>query len=155
MSRISVAVIGCGAIAQMMHIPHLRRLSDQYELAVAISAQRWPVPWLTDSVIPRWATDHRELLGPGIDGALVLTGGSHAPICMDLARAGKHISVEKPLCFTAAEGKELQAAVKEHHVLNEAGYMQHHRLLRGGDLPGEVVQNLGGSVPEPGPRSDR
>lgn len=180
MAKIRVAVIGCGAIAQMMHIPHLQRLNDRYEIAAVCDLS----PRLARSVaerfhIPRWVTDHRELLtGDQIDAALVLTGGSHGPICLDLARAGKQIFVEKPLCFTPAEGEALTAAVAASGVQlmvgymkrydpgyryaqqalagalpprfvqvtvlhpNEGPYTQHHRLLRGGDVPRAVIDGL-------------
>lgn len=179
MTKTSVAVVGCGAIAQMMHVPHLQRLADRFELAAVCDLS----PRLARSVaerfhIPRWTTDHRELLGPDIHAVLVLTGGSHAPICLDFARAGKHIFVEKPLCYTPAEGRELAAAVKASGVQlmvgymkrfdpgyryaqkavagapapryvqvtvlhpNEGPFLQHHRLLRGGDLPSEQIDSL-------------
>ena len=31
--RLRVGVVGCGVIAQVMHLPHLRQLEDEYELA--------------------------------------------------------------------------------------------------------------------------
>ena len=31
--RLRVGVVGCGVIAQVMHLPHLRELDDEYELA--------------------------------------------------------------------------------------------------------------------------
>ena len=33
MARIKVGIIGCGAIAQIQHLPHLRELDDQFEIA--------------------------------------------------------------------------------------------------------------------------
>ncbi len=35
MRKLRVAVIGCGHIAQWMHIPYLRELDDRYEIVAA------------------------------------------------------------------------------------------------------------------------
>jgi predicted dehydrogenase len=32
MPRIKIGVVGCGLIAQMMHLPHLRELADSYDV---------------------------------------------------------------------------------------------------------------------------
>ena len=45
-----------------------------------------------------------------IDAVFILTSGSHAPIAVAAANAGKHILVEKPMCFSVAEGLEMKAA---------------------------------------------
>lgn len=125
MRKIRIAVIGCGAIAQMMHIPYLQRLRDRFELVglCDISAE------LARAVasrfgVSRWTTDYHDLLDSEVDAALVLTGGSHGPICLDLARAGKHIFVEKPLCYTLAEGEAIEQAVQASGVTLMVGYMK-------------------------------
>ena len=33
MKRLKVGIVGCGAIAQIQHLPHLRELSDEFEIA--------------------------------------------------------------------------------------------------------------------------
>jgi predicted dehydrogenase len=97
-------VIGAGLIAQVMHLHYLRELSDQFEVSVicdvasenaAASADRYGVP--------KTCTDWRELLRAPIDAVLVLTGGSHAPMAIEAARAGLHVLVEKPMCFSTTE----------------------------------------------------
>jgi predicted dehydrogenase len=45
-----------------------------------------------------------------IDAVFILTSGSHAPIAVAAANAGKHVLVEKPMCFSVAEGLEMKAA---------------------------------------------
>ena len=32
MRKLRVGVVGCGLIAQVMHLPHLRELDDRYEV---------------------------------------------------------------------------------------------------------------------------
>jgi len=109
--RLKVGVVGAGVIAQVMHLHYLRELSERFEVTAlcdisaenaANNAQRYN--------IPRTFTDWRELLEDDIDTVLILTSGSHAPIAIAAARAGKHILVEKPMCFSVAEGLEMKSA---------------------------------------------
>ncbi len=102
--RVRVGVIGAGLIAQAMHLHYLRELSDRFEVSVicdvaldnaAASADRYGVP--------KTCTDWRELLREPIDAVLVLTGGSHAPMAIEAARAGLQVFVEKPMCFSTTE----------------------------------------------------
>lgn len=111
MKRVSVGVIGCGPIAQMMHLPHLKGLTQLFEVN-AVCDLNAP---LAEAVakrfeVPRWTIDYRTLLAQPIEAFLVLTSGSHAAITLDLLRAGKHVFVEKPLCYTASEGEALLRA---------------------------------------------
>jgi len=97
-------VIGAGLIAQVMHLHYLRELSDRFEVSAicdvapenaAASANRYGVS--------KTCTDWHELLREPIDAVLVLTGGSHAPMAIEAARAGLHVLVEKPMCFSTTE----------------------------------------------------
>ncbi|MFZ0383268.1 MAG: Gfo/Idh/MocA family oxidoreductase, partial [Solirubrobacteraceae bacterium] len=72
--RTRVGVVGCGLIAQVMHIPYLAELSDRFELAalcdirpavVAACAERYGVPAVT--------TRAEELLAMPLDAVVVAT----------------------------------------------------------------------------------
>jgi predicted dehydrogenase len=102
--RVRVGVIGAGLIAQVMHLHYLWELADRFEVSVicdvaaenaAASAERYG--------IAKQCSDWRELLREPIDAVLVLTGGSHAPIAIEAAKAGLHVLVEKPMCFSTTE----------------------------------------------------
>ena len=109
--RIRVGVIGCGLVAQAMHLPHLRQLDERFELvgaadvsprALEACRRRFGVERVTHS----W----QELLRTPLDAVLVLTAGSHAPIALAAAEAGLHAFVEKPMALSVAEGEEMVAA---------------------------------------------
>ena len=67
-------------------------------------------------------TDWRDLLGHPLDAVIVLTSGSHGPIAEAAARAGLHVFVEKPMCFSAAEGRAMVAAADQAGVKLIVGY---------------------------------
>jgi len=52
----------------------------------------------------------------------VLTSGSHAPIAVAAAQAGLHVFVEKPMCFSVAEGRAMVAAAEQAGVILMVGY---------------------------------
>ena len=122
-----VGVVGCGVIAQVMHLPHLAELRDIFEIAALCDvsepvarecADRYGVPIVHTS----WA----DLVAERLDLVLVLTSGSHAPITVAAARAGSHVFVEKPMCFSLAEGRLMLAAVREAGVRLMVGTMKRY-----------------------------
>ncbi len=125
--RLKVGVIGCGGIAQMMHLPHLRELEDRYEVAGLVDVDRARLHAVADYYgVSRRLTSYEDLLDLDLDAVLVLTGGSHAAMAVAAARAGKHVFVEKPLCYTAREIDEIAAAVEAGGVRLMVGYMKRY-----------------------------
>ncbi|HTC86615.1 MAG TPA: Gfo/Idh/MocA family oxidoreductase [Candidatus Acidoferrum sp.] len=106
--RLRVGVIGCGLIAQVMHLHYLRELSDRYEIAAVcdLSSELREAVAREYGVPAQYAT-WEELLAHPLDAVLVLTSGSHAPAAIAAAKAGRHVLVEKPMCFTVAEGQAM------------------------------------------------
>lgn len=124
---IGVGVVGCGVIAQVMHLPYLEvipefritALCDLSPSQVNAVGERYHVP------ANRRYTDFRELVAsPDVDAVLVLAGGSHAPPAIAAAEAGKHVFVEKPMCFTPREADAMIAAAEAAGVQLMVGYMK-------------------------------
>ncbi|HEX2514920.1 MAG TPA: Gfo/Idh/MocA family oxidoreductase, partial [Chloroflexota bacterium] len=100
--RVHVGVVGCGSIAQIMHLPYLRELDDRFQIGALcdVSAgtlhavgERYGVP-----PHARYA-DFRELCASDlVDAVLICPNGSHVPPAVAALEAGKHVLVEKPLC---------------------------------------------------------
>lgn len=129
MARIKVGIIGCGAIAQIQHLPHLRELDDQFEIAGLADLS----PKLLEAVgaeygVPaeRRFLDYREMVRSDIDAVIVCPSGSHAPPSIAAAEAGKHILVEKPMCTTVAEAEAMVAAADKAGVILMVAYMKRH-----------------------------
>jgi predicted dehydrogenase len=122
-ARLRIGVIGCGLIAQVMHLHYLRELADRFEIAalcdvseelVRACAEDYGVP----HIFARW----QDLLTAPLDAVLILTSGSHAPIAIAAAAAGKHMLVEKPMCFSVAEGRAMIEAARSAGVTLMVGY---------------------------------
>src|SRR5712691_7944477 len=111
MARIKIGVVGCGLIAQMMHLPHLRELADLYEVVALCDVSPGTLEHVADRYdVRKRHTDYRDLLKEDLDAIAVLSADSHGQVVIDALRAGKHVFTEKPLCYTLSEADEVLAA---------------------------------------------
>ena len=127
MARLRVGVIGCGTVAQIMWLTNLRELDDHFEVT-AISDLS---PSLLHSVgdyfgIPGRFQDYRDLVTQDLDMVIVLTAGSHAAPAIAAMEAGKHVIVEKPMCFTLREADEMIATAERTGVRMMVSYMKRY-----------------------------
>jgi len=135
--RIRIGVIGCGEIAQIMHLPFLTEMRDLYDVRAICDISPALVEKVGDAFqIQNRCTDYADLLArDDLDAVAILTL-HHAPIAIAAARAGKHIFVEKPMCFSREEGLAMIAAAEEHGVTLMVGYMKRY------DPGYEYAQNI-------------
>jgi predicted dehydrogenase len=127
MPRIRIGVVGCGLIAQMMHVPHLVELDDLYELVALCDVSPGTLAHVGDRYrVARRHTDWRALVQEPLDAVLIATAGSHAPIALAALRAGKHVLTEKPMCYTRREADELVAAVAATGLTFMVAYMKRY-----------------------------
>lgn len=125
--RLRVGVIGCGVIAQVMHLPHLLELDDRFELsAVCDVAEPTAQACAERYGAPQVFTDWRAMLGEQLDAVLVATSGSHAPMAIAAAQAGMHVLVEKPMCITPEEGERMIDAAQSAGVRLMVGTMKRY-----------------------------
>jgi predicted dehydrogenase len=121
---IGVGVIGCGEIAQLMHLPFLHELPE-FRIAGLCDLSPSTLATLGEhyGVALRTVDYHRLLDDPAVD-AVVISTYDHAGVVADAIAAGKHVLVEKPLAFTAAEAAPLVAAADAKGVVAMVGYMK-------------------------------
>jgi len=126
-ARLRVGVIGCGTVAQIMWLPNLRELDDHF-VVTAISDLS---PGLMQSVgdyfgIAGRYLDYRDLVAQDLDVVIVLTAGSHAPAAIAAMEAGKHVIVEKPMCFTLREADAMIATAARTGKQMMVSYMKRY-----------------------------
>lgn len=127
MSRLPVGVIGCGLIAQVMHLPHLRKLSDRYEVVALCDVSPGTVEAVGEAFgVERCFTSMNDLLEAPIEAVLILTSGNHTPAATMAVASGRHVFVEKPICLRASDGLELATVARRNSVRVMAGYMKRH-----------------------------
>jgi predicted dehydrogenase len=120
--------VGCGFVAQRIHIPNFASLPDCRFLALAEVRQDLGSRVAARYGIPKVYRSHEELAAdPEIEAV-----GVSAPytiqgrIAEDLLRAGKHVFMEKPMAVSAARAESILAAAKEGSARLMVGYMKRY-----------------------------
>jgi predicted dehydrogenase len=126
-----LGIIGCGTVAQTMHVPHavelpeteLLALSDPAADRVETLADRYGVPGRYAAV--------EELLADAaaleLDAVVVCTPMQHhAEVVEATLEAGLHTLVEKPLAAAPADADRMVAAAAESDATAMVGYMKRY-----------------------------
>jgi predicted dehydrogenase len=122
-----VGVIGCGLVAQVMHLPYLRELNDRFSLEAICDLSPTVLAAVGDRFgVPTRIVGWQELLEVPLDAVVVATPGSHALPVIAAARAGLHVFVEKPMCFSPAEGRAMIEAASAAGVALMVGNMKRY-----------------------------
>lgn len=126
-TRPRVGIIGCGLIAQVMHLPYLSELSDRFEIAALCDVsdevvQACAARYGVERTFTRW----EDLVEEPLDALMVLTPGNHAPMAIAGARKGMHVFVEKPMALSAAQGVEMLRAAEAAGVRLMVGTMKRY-----------------------------
>ncbi|MBV9674510.1 MAG: Gfo/Idh/MocA family oxidoreductase [Verrucomicrobia bacterium] len=119
-----IGYVGCGFMAQNVHLPNFSELCG-----IAALAERRPD--LAERVarkfnVPTIYSDHRQLAN---DPNIVAVGLSadyaqQGEIAADLLRAGKHVFMEKPMAVSVKQSQRILAAAKAGNSRLMIGYMK-------------------------------
>src|SRR5215216_874703 len=123
MKELRFGVIGCGGIAQMMHIPHLIE-HDEFKLVALADPNEATLNAVGDRYgITERYTDYRDLLArDDIDAVGIYHGGSHRDTVIAALDANKHVFVEKPLAWNLRETEEVAARAAQSDRIVQLGY---------------------------------
>ena len=131
--KTTVAVIGCGRIANAAHFPALTQLEDvriKYACDLILSkaeAVKEKYPAVEQAI-----TDyHVALADPEVDAVFVLTPNfAHYTVTMDALRAGKHVMCEKPVTVNYELSCEMaKEAEKQGKILNIGVCNRYHKSV--------------------------
>lgn len=132
-NRIEVAMLGTGRQAMKPNLPQFLSMPEVQVVAVC-DVDAWRMEQARVAVEAAYGSetrsgtyagcatfrDFRDVLArSSIDAVMISTPDHwHVPMGILAARAGKHISVEKPLSISIASGRALCRAVAEHKVVS-------------------------------------
>jgi predicted dehydrogenase len=121
---IGIGIVGCGQISQIMHLPYLAASPDFRLVAISDASER-----LLTAVSARFHpeksyADYRELLAdPAVD-AVGIFSHDHTAVARTALERGKHVLIEKPLCFTSDDAKSLLELERHSGCVAMVGYMK-------------------------------
>ncbi len=129
MKRVRVGLIGCGRVAQIMHLPYIEELDDKYELSAICDLSPSLLRRIGDQYRvreDRRYTDYRQLVEADLDAVFVLTPGCHVEYAVAAAQAGKHLLVEKPLCYSLENADRIVDTAAASGITLMVGYMKRY-----------------------------
>ena len=125
MSKVRIGVVGCGAIAQVQHVPNLLELDEQFEVPIVCDALPGQAAYLAKRFnIERSVSNVDALLAADIDAVLLCHADPKTEVAVKAFAAGKHVLIEKPVCLTLEEVDELVAAQAAAGTVGQAAYMK-------------------------------
>jgi predicted dehydrogenase len=112
MDKIKIALVGCGNVGQVVHLPILEKMADVQIAAVVDPDKRKAQAVAARSNIPATFTSLEALLASPIADDLQAIDictptDTHRPLAIAAMQAGKDVLVEKPIARTAKEAREM------------------------------------------------
>lgn len=123
----NVALVGCGRISQVAHLPALAKV-EELQLVAAMDPSRA----IADGVAQQWGaqafTDLGACLEQSQPHAVIITAPdrAHAPLARQALEAGVHVLVEKPMTSTLEQAQELAAVADASGRILQVGTMKRH-----------------------------
>ena len=117
-----IAILGCGAVTELCHLPAFRRLERSPALLVDRDLERAQL--LADgcgaAVAEHWAP-HLDTFDAAI---IALPHHLHANVAVELLSQGKHLLVEKPMALGGAACDAMVSAAEASRVVLAVGQVR-------------------------------
>jgi myo-inositol 2-dehydrogenase / D-chiro-inositol 1-dehydrogenase len=170
-NRINVAVIGIGRQTVSPNIPQFLK-SEHAQIIAVCDVDSWRLDNGKKQVNDYYAAlkgysykgcetydDFREVLAKkDIDAVMISTPDHwHVPMAIEAARAGKHVSLEKPISTCIEHGRQLVKAIKKYGIItrNDSEFRTLPKFSRAVELVRNnrigKIQRIYVAVPSDGP----
>ncbi|MFN8490159.1 MAG: Gfo/Idh/MocA family oxidoreductase [Caldilineaceae bacterium] len=125
MNPVRIGVVGCGAIAQVHHMPNLHALQDLFEVTAVCDVSAGAAAYVAKRfAVPQHFTDYRDLLATDVEAVLLCQSDPKTEVAIATLAADKHLFIEKPICFSLEETDAIIAAHQRSGKVAQAGYMK-------------------------------
>jgi predicted dehydrogenase len=142
MEPVRLGYVGCGLMAQKVHLPSFSTLPQCRLLALAEVRSDLGRKIQERYRIPRLYRSHLELAAdPELEAVAVSAGYAlQGEMACDLLRAGKHVFMEKPMAVTLAQADRILDAEAQGGARLMVGYMK--RFDAGNELAQAAIREL-------------
>jgi predicted dehydrogenase len=131
---VRIAILGCGAVTARGHLPALARIQDAQVKVLADINEDRAKQLATSFGVSYALTDYHNAMDEFDVAIIALPHYLHAPVGLELLRAGKHLLMEKPMALTTAECDALLKAAKLGNAILSIGmvrrYLHSYRFVR-------------------------
>ena len=122
---IRMGVVGCGAIAQVHHMPNLHDLPDLFTVTAVCDVSAGASAYVAKKFnVAQHFTDYRELLASDVEAVLLCQTDPKTEAALAVLNAGKHLFIEKPMCFSLQEVDAISVARQRAGCVGQVGYMK-------------------------------
>ena len=92
MARVRIGVLGCGAIAQVQHLPNLLELDEEFVVPIVCDLSPDQAAYVAKRfAIPRHVSTLDDLLSADIDAVLLCHADPKSDAAIAAFAAGKHV----------------------------------------------------------------
>ncbi|MGQ9555966.1 MAG: Gfo/Idh/MocA family protein [Anaerolineae bacterium] len=142
MERVRLGYVGCGFMAQKVHLPNFSVIPECDLVALAEVRSQLGKRVQGRFGIPRLYPSHRELIADANVDAIAVSAdfAVQAEIARDALAAGKHVFMEKPMAISLEQADRILAAAKQTGARLMVGYMK--RYDAGNELAKQYVSEF-------------
>jgi predicted dehydrogenase len=128
LSKIRLGYVGCGFMAQKVHIPNFMAIPECELMALAEVRQALGRKVQKRLGIPKLYADHQAMLAdPDLEAIAVSAGFvTQGEIARDALEAGKDVFMEKPMAITLAQADAILEAARQSGKRLMVGYMKRY-----------------------------
>ena len=129
MQPLRIGIVGCGEVSQIIHLPTLTQLHQQFEVTALCDVSGAVLEAVGEQWrVARRLADYRDLVRlREVDAVLVANPDAyHADVTLAALAAGKHVLVEKPMCLTLREADQVAEAQARTGLAVQVGYMRRY-----------------------------
>lgn len=125
---IRLGYVGCGFLAQHVHLPNFASLGGCRLIALAESRPQLGQEVAARYGIPSVYRSHLDLAADSAVEAVAVSAGfaEQGEIAADLLRAGKHVFMEKPMAISLVQAERIIAAAREGGARLMVAYMKRY-----------------------------
>jgi predicted dehydrogenase/nucleoside-diphosphate-sugar epimerase len=122
MRKLKLAVIGCGAVTKLSHLPAIAR-SEDVELVALVDKDLARARHLLEefSIEAAVFDDYRQVFDRVEAAIVALPNALHAPVTIDLLKHGVHVLVEKPMALHSQDCEAMIATATNHERILAVG----------------------------------
>ena len=122
---VRLGVIGCGAIAQIQHLPNLASLREEFEVVTVCDRSPALAEYVANTFhVQNFTTDYNDLLASDLDALLLCHTDPKTTVAVGAFEAGKHVFMEKPICYSIQDADAIIAAARQSGKVGLVGYVK-------------------------------
>jgi len=124
-SRVRLAIIGCGAVTEICHLP-AAKLTPEVDIVALVDKNIARAESLGERLGVAFRTDDYRNLPDAVDGVIVaLPHYLLAPVSIEFLQRGIPVLVEKPMALNLKEAEALVKAAADNNVALQVGLKFH------------------------------